>query len=78
MSDTVAHSFLATPLCRNIDLNADLVVTGYFYELDDSYDESDEEEVRAHLRRVAEQPPLKLDDSTEVHVTHAHTPLGFP
>ncbi|XP_077104287.1 genetic suppressor element 1 isoform X3 [Siphateles boraxobius] len=38
---------------------------GYFYELDDSYDESDEEEVRAHLRRVAEQPPLKLDDSTE-------------
>lgn len=40
---------------------------GYFYELDDSYDESDEEEVRAHLRRVAEQPPLKLDDSTEVN-----------
>ncbi|CAF87335.1 unnamed protein product, partial [Tetraodon nigroviridis] len=39
---------------------------GYYYELDDSYDESDEEEVRAHLRRVAEQPPLKLDDSTEV------------
>lgn len=38
---------------------------GYYYELDDSYDESDEEEVRAHLRRVAEQPPLKLDDSTE-------------
>lgn len=40
---------------------------GYYYELDDSYDESDEEEVRAHLRRVAEQPPLKLDDSTEVN-----------
>lgn len=39
---------------------------GYYYELDDSYDESDEEEVRAHLRRVSEQPPLKLDDSTEV------------
>ncbi|AWP01670.1 putative genetic suppressor element 1-like [Scophthalmus maximus] len=38
---------------------------GYYYELDDSYDESDEEEVRAHLRRVAEQPPLKLDDSSE-------------
>lgn len=40
---------------------------GYYYELDDSYDESDEEEVRAHLRRVAEQPPLKLDDSAEVN-----------
>lgn len=40
--------------------------SGYYYELDDSYDESDEEEVKAHLRRVAEQPPLKLDDSTEV------------
>lgn len=39
---------------------------GYYYDLDDSYDESDEEEVKAHLRRVAEQPPLKLDDSTEV------------
>ncbi|KAI9542733.1 hypothetical protein NQZ68_017744 [Dissostichus eleginoides] len=38
---------------------------GYYYELDDSYDESDEEEVRAHLRRVAEQPPLKLEDSSE-------------
>uniref|UniRef100_A0A8C6SJ64 Gse1 coiled-coil protein n=1 Tax=Neogobius melanostomus TaxID=47308 RepID=A0A8C6SJ64_9GOBI len=38
---------------------------GYYYELDDSYDESDEEEVRAHLRRVAEQPPLKLDESNE-------------
>lgn len=38
---------------------------GYYYELDESYDESDEEEVRAHLRRVAEQAPLKLDDSTE-------------
>lgn len=43
-----------------------LSCVGYYYELDDSYDESDEEEVRAHLRRVAEQPPLKLDDSTEV------------
>lgn len=43
-----------------------LFATGYYYELDDSYDESDEEEVRAHLRRVAEQPPLKLDDSSEV------------
>ncbi|KAK7117861.1 hypothetical protein R3I94_023170 [Phoxinus phoxinus] len=38
---------------------------GYYYELYDSYDESDEEEVRAHLRRVAQQPPLKLDTSTE-------------
>ncbi|CAH2324111.1 Hypothetical predicted protein [Pelobates cultripes] len=38
---------------------------GYFYDLDDSYDESDEEEVRAHLRRVAEQPPLKLDTCSE-------------
>ncbi|XP_055029391.2 genetic suppressor element 1 isoform X1 [Misgurnus anguillicaudatus] len=38
---------------------------GYYYDLDDSYDESDEEEVKAHLRRVADQPPLKLDDSTE-------------
>lgn len=43
-----------------------LSASGYYYELDDSYDESDEEEVRAHLRRVAEQPPLKLEDSTEV------------
>ncbi|TSM52236.1 Genetic suppressor element 1 [Bagarius yarrelli] len=38
---------------------------GYYYELDDSYDESDEEEVRAHLKRVTEQPPLKLDQSKE-------------
>uniref|UniRef100_A0A672S1G4 Genetic suppressor element 1-like n=1 Tax=Sinocyclocheilus grahami TaxID=75366 RepID=A0A672S1G4_SINGR len=38
---------------------------GYYYELDDSYDESDEEEVRTHLRRVTQQPPLKLDASTE-------------
>ncbi|XP_072492335.1 genetic suppressor element 1 isoform X3 [Notamacropus eugenii] len=38
---------------------------GYYYDLDDSYDESDEEEVRAHLRGVAEQPPLKLDASSE-------------
>lgn len=41
--------------------------------MDDSYDESDEEEVRAHLRRVAEQPPLKLDDSTEVRATSPHS-----
>lgn len=41
-------------------------VLGYYYELDDSYDESDEEEVKAHLRRVTEQPPLKLDQSKEV------------
>ncbi|XP_075694413.1 genetic suppressor element 1 isoform X3 [Rhinoderma darwinii] len=38
---------------------------GYYYDFDDSYDESDEEEVRAHLRRVAEQPALKLDTSSE-------------
>uniref|UniRef100_A0A8K9XAC8 Genetic suppressor element-like domain-containing protein n=1 Tax=Oncorhynchus mykiss TaxID=8022 RepID=A0A8K9XAC8_ONCMY len=38
---------------------------GYYYDLDESYDESDEEEVKAHLRRVAEQPPLKLDTSSE-------------
>lgn len=44
---------------------------GYYYDLDDSYDESDEEEVRAHLRCVAEQPPLKLDTSSEVY-----PPLG--
>lgn len=50
-----------------------LSASGYYYELDDSYDESDEEEVRAHLRRVAEQPPLKLDDSTEVRHLPAHT-----
>ncbi|XP_064375841.1 genetic suppressor element 1 isoform X3 [Dromaius novaehollandiae] len=38
---------------------------GYYYDLDDSCDDSDEEEVRAHLRCVAEQPPLKLDTSSE-------------
>ncbi|CAF88603.1 unnamed protein product, partial [Tetraodon nigroviridis] len=38
---------------------------GYYYDLDESYDESDEEEVKAHLRRVMEQPPLKLDTSSE-------------
>ncbi|XP_078804995.1 genetic suppressor element 1 isoform X1 [Oryzias latipes] len=38
---------------------------GFYYDLDDSYDESDEEEVKAHLRRVTEQPPLKLDTSSE-------------
>ncbi|XP_009080096.1 PREDICTED: genetic suppressor element 1-like, partial [Acanthisitta chloris] len=37
----------------------------YYYDLDDSCDDSDEEEVRAHLRCVAEQPPLKLDTSSE-------------
>lgn len=40
---------------------------GYYYDLDESYDESDEEEVKAHLRRVTEQPPLKLDTSSEVN-----------
>ncbi|XP_008310186.1 genetic suppressor element 1-like isoform X1 [Cynoglossus semilaevis] len=38
---------------------------GYFYDLNESYDESDEEEVKAHLKRVTEQPPLKLDASSE-------------
>lgn len=42
-------------------------LTGYYYDLNESYDESDEEEVKAHLRRVTEQPPLKLDTSSEVH-----------
>lgn len=64
--------FLTAPLFVGIDINGDLVATGYYYEVDDSYDESDEEEVRAHLRRVAEQPPLKLDDSTEVQAPHTH------
>lgn len=44
-----------------------LLLLGYYYDLDESYDESDEEEVKAHLRRVTEQPPLKLDASSEVH-----------
>lgn len=43
-----------------------LISLGYYYDLDESYDESDEEEVKAHLRRVMEQPPLKLDTSSEV------------
>lgn len=42
---------------------------GYYYDLDDSCDDSDEEEVRAHLRCVAEQPPLKLDTSSEVQLS---------
>lgn len=48
------------------------LLTGYYYDLDDSYDESDEEEVKAHLRRVMEQPPLKLDTSSEVY-EHRHS-----
>lgn len=55
--------------------------SGYYYDLDDSYDESDEEEVRAHLRCVAEQPPLKLDTSSEVtspsQLLHALGWLGW-
>lgn len=43
-----------------------LLSPGYYYDLDESYDESDEEQVKAHLRRVTEQPPLKLDTSSEV------------
>lgn len=38
---------------------------GYYYDMDESYDESNEEEVKAHLRRVTEQPPLKLDTCSE-------------
>ncbi|XP_029289196.1 genetic suppressor element 1-like [Cottoperca gobio] len=38
---------------------------GYYYDLDESYDESDEEEVKAHLKRVTQQPPLKLEASSE-------------
>uniref|UniRef100_A0A8C4YZC3 Genetic suppressor element-like domain-containing protein n=1 Tax=Gadus morhua TaxID=8049 RepID=A0A8C4YZC3_GADMO len=38
---------------------------GFYYEVDESYDESDEEEVKAHLKRVTQQPPLKLDASSE-------------
>ncbi|KAL0968381.1 hypothetical protein UPYG_G00266140 [Umbra pygmaea] len=38
---------------------------GHYYDLDESYDDSDEDEVRAHLRRVSQQPPLKLDTSSE-------------
>ena len=50
-----------------------LCPAGFYYEVDESYDESDEEEVKAHLKRVTQQPPLKLDASSEVHThTHAH------
>lgn len=52
-------------------LNGLFLLSGYYYDFDDSYDESDEEEVRAHLRRVAEQPPLKLDTSSEVGRNHS-------
>ncbi|XP_061896970.1 genetic suppressor element 1-like isoform X2 [Entelurus aequoreus] len=45
---------------------------GYYYDLNESYDESDEEEVKAHLRRVTEQPALKLDTSSE-KVDFLHT-----
>ncbi|XP_061628537.1 genetic suppressor element 1-like isoform X2 [Phyllopteryx taeniolatus] len=38
---------------------------GFYYDLNESYDESDEDEVKAHLRRVTEQPPLKLNTSSE-------------
>lgn len=43
---------------------------GFYYDQDESYDESDEEEVKAHLRRVTKQPPLKLDASSEVQEYH--------
>lgn len=69
-------SNLLEDLKSGVSVVTTLFAAGYYYELDDSYDESDEEEVRAHLRRVAEQPPLKLDDSTEVKHLPAHT-LSF-
>lgn len=47
-------------------MSLSLLSPGYYYDMDESYDESDEEEVKAHLRRVMEQPPLKLDTSSEV------------
>ena len=51
-----------------------LLSPGYYYDLEESYDESDEEEVKSHLRRVTEQPPLKLEASSEVHKHHSlHT-----
>lgn len=65
-------NFLFEDLKSGVSVVTSLFATGYYYELDDSYDESDEEEVRAHLRRVAEQPPLKLDNSTEVKHLPAH------
>ena len=49
-----------------------LCPSGFYYEMEESYDESDEEEVKAHLKRVTQQPPLKLDASSEVH-THTAT-----
>lgn len=52
--------------------------SGYYYDLDDSYDESDEEEVRAHLRCVAEQPPLKLDTCSEVSRLPVPEACGWP
>lgn len=51
---------------KNVPFSSALDSLGYYYDLDESYDESDEEEVKAHLRRVMEQPPLKLDTSSEV------------
>lgn len=50
-----------------VNFSLALLLPGYYYDLDESYDESDEEEVKAHLRRVTEQPPLKLDTSSEVN-----------
>lgn len=68
--------FYVTTLLEDLESGVPVMTSrfaaGYYYELDDSYDESDEEEVRAHLRRVAEQPPLKLDDSTEVKHLPTH------
>lgn len=77
-----SYMLLAAPFLmrgfKKRGVSSNLIVwTGYYYELDDSYDESDEEEVRAHLRRVAEQPPLKLDESTEVKHLPTHAFCAF-
>lgn len=58
-----------TAFFLKVNFSLALLLPGYYYDLDESYDESDEEEVKAHLRRVTEQPPLKLDTSSEVN-TH--------
>ena len=50
-----------------------ILLPGYYYDLDYSCDEEDEEDVKAHLRRVSERPPLKLDTSSEVNIPHTHT-----
>lgn len=63
---------LSLTLSLHRSISPSLSPPGYDYDLDEWYDDSDEEEVRAHLRRVAKQPPLKLDTSSEVTAVHAH------